>query len=518
MKRFNDLKISTKVLAGQVIAAVFTIIAGVLGLYSIIVLGVIFSIGLGIMISREAGILSASIAKITEDIREKTAAVQKIVQGDLTFHVKLQSNKDLLGIGINDLIDLLNNLTAESNACAAAASDGALTESIILSSENDNINACIDSITSLVEDTEMLSVQVMQGNLNFRIDGERHAGDFARIVNSFNRALDSVIQPLNVASSHIRQIGEGEIPQKITEEYQGEFNQLKNNINSCIDGLGGLVEGKIALERMRSNDFSAKVEGNYQGIFAGIAESINMISDQILHIIDILCEISDGNLNELAQLKSTGKKCANDTLLPAIVTMMENIKDLEDETHDLSVSAVQGKLSARGNVERFKGVYANIIEGTNQTLDAVTNSAYEVIEVLKEVANGNLQASVKGNYVGDHAAIKNAINETVENIRGYIYEISSVLSGISSGNLDIEITMEHKGDFVEIGDSLKNIINTLNQTMGDFGNAAEQVSSGSRQVSEGSQTLAQGSTEQASSIQELTASISAIAEQSRDNA
>ena len=269
---------------------------------------------------------------------------------------------------------------------------------------------------------------------------------------------------------------------------------------------------------MRSNDFSAKVEGRYHGVFAGIAESVNMISDRILHIIDVLALISEGNLDDLPRLKGVGKRCENDTLLPTIVAMMESIQALSDETQMLSDSAIEGKLSTRGNVEKFKGVYANIIEGTNRTLDAVTGSAHEVIEVLGEVANGNLQTSVKGNYRGDHAAIKNAINGTIEILRSYIDEISGVLSNISSGNLDIEITMEHKGDFVEIGDSLKNIIETLNQTMSDFENAAEQVSSGSRQVSEGSQTLAQGSTEQASSIQELTASISEIAEQSKENA
>lgn len=120
-----------------------------------------------------------------------------------------------------------------------------------------------------------------------------------------------------------------------------------------------------------------------------------------------------------------------------------------------------------------------------------------MLGVLEQMAQGNLQVEVEGNYRGDHGLLKAALNETLWNLRAYLREISEVLAQISDCNLDLEITMVHKGDFTEIGDSLKSIIMILNQVMGNFENAADQVSAGSRQVSDGSQFLAQGSTEQA---------------------
>ncbi len=598
MKWFFDLKISTKILAGHIIAAIFTVIAGVLGIYffknfeaanlglneagmatALILLtaavGIIFAVGLGIMASRSIIKQFEKVSELAdkaaaENIKEKTAAVEKIASGDLTFQLKLQSNRDMLGISINSLIDTLRKLVAEADAFTASALDGnlehrgdaekfsgvyngiiknynktidALAEPINISSEyiekiskgnipgkittaakggfnkiTDNINNCIDSINSLIEDTEMLSSQVMQGDLSARATSEKHTGDFAKIVKYFNSTLDSVIGPLNVAASHIEQIGRGEIPEKITEEYKGEFNDLKNSINSCIDGLGGLVEGKYILRRMSFNDYSVKMEGAYSGIFGEMSESISMVSDRILHLLKVLNEISAGDLNALVELKSIGKRSEKDTLMPTIIEMMENIKALVDETSMLSKEAIEGKLAIRGNAEKFNGEYAKVIQGINNTLDAVIEPVREAFEVLQEMAKGNLQVTMVGNYQGDHAAIKSAMNETVENIRSYLNEISDVLIQICNSNLDLAITADYKGDFIEIKDSLNHIILSLSQVMTDFGNAAEQVSSGSRQVSEGSQTLAQGSTEQASSIQELTASISEIAEQSKDNA
>lgn len=571
MKWFLDLKICTKVLTGNIIAAIFTVITGVLGIYFIknfeaealglyetgmatafiiltVAVGIILAVGLGIMASRSIRKQFEKVSELAdkaaaENIKEKTAAIEKIASGDLTFQLKIQSSRDILEISINSLIDTLRKLATEADALAAAALDGnlehrgdakkfsgvykgiienynktidTLVEPINVSSEY--LENSIDSINSLIEDAEMLSSQVMQGNLSARADAEKHTGDFAKIVKCFNSTLDSVIEPLGVAASHIKQIGMGEIPEKITEEYKGEFNDLKNSINSCIDGLGGLVEGKDILRRMSYNDYSVKMEGAYSGVFGEMSESISMVSDRILHLLKVLDEISAGDLNALAELKSIGKRSENDTLMPTIIEMMESIKALVDETRMLSEEATGGKLSIRGNIEKFNGEYANVIQGINNTLDAVSAPVREAFGVLQEMAKGNLQVSMEGHYQGDHAAIKNAMNETVGNIRSYLDEISDVLEQICNFNLDLAITADYKGDFREIKDSLNHIILSLSQVMTDFGNAAEQVSSGSRQVSEGSQTLAQGSTEQASSIQELTASISEIAEQSKDNA
>ena len=66
-------------------------------------------------------------------------------------------------------------------------------------------------------------------------------------IEGVNKILDSVSAPLHVASKFLEHIGKGEIPAKIAEDYNGEFNVLKNNLNACVDGLSGLVETNAVL-------------------------------------------------------------------------------------------------------------------------------------------------------------------------------------------------------------------------------------------------------------------------------
>jgi len=518
----------------------------------------------------EIGLIGRGFAEIAENVKAQTEAAQKIAAGDLFVEIKPRSKKDVLGISMGSVVDSLKCLVAEAENMTAAALGGklesrgnadqfdggykkiiggfnetidALVNPLKTSAEyikriskgdipekitaeyngdfNDiknNLNTCIDAVNALIEDAMMLSDSAVEGKLRARADASKHGGDFAKIIKGVNQTLDAVIGPLNVAAGYIEQIGKGKIPEKITDEHKGDFADIKNSINSCIDGMGGLVEGKDILKQMSQNDYSNQVSGSYLGIYSEIAESVNLVADRINHTIEILNDISMGDFKDLATLKSVGKRSENDNLLPTVIRTIENIKSLVEETETLSRSAVEGKLSTRGETDKFKGEYAKVIEGINQTLDAVIEPIREASAVLQEMAKGNLQITMEGNYRGDHAEIKNALNGTIENIRSYVSEISSVLAGIGEGNLNQSITADYRGDFVAIKDSLNNIIGSLNEVMGDIGDAADQVAAGSRQVSDGSQALSQGSTEQASSIQQLTASIAEIATQTKQNA
>ena len=194
------------------------------------------------------------------------------------------------------------------------------------------------------------------------------------------------------------------------------------------------------------------------------------------------------------------------------------LKAMLADADALAQAAVEGHLSTRADAEKHQGDFKKIVEGVNNTLDAVIKPVQESSAVLAEMSKGDLSVSVKGDYMGDHAIIKDALNGTISAIRGYIGEISTVLGEMARGNLNVSIESEYKGDFIALKDSINAIIASLNNVLGDIGLAADQVASGTRQVSDGSQDISQGATEQSSAIEELTASVSEIAEQTRQNA
>ena len=335
----------------------------------------------------------------------------------------------------------------------------------------------MENLKTTISDIDMLAQSSLDGKLDVRADVSKHQGDFRKIVQGVNGTLDAVIGPLNVAAEYIDRISKGDIPPKVTETYKGDFNEIKNNLNACIDGLGGLVEANAVLQRMADNDYSVQVSGQYAGIFSNVADAVNLVQTRVNHTIDILHNISRGDMKDLESLKQVGngkgKRSENDRLIPTTIRMMESLKATIADIDLLAQSSLEGRLATRADASKHEGDYQKIVEGVNNTLDALVAPVNETVECIERMAEGDLTVQVTGDYKGDLAKMKDALNATLE---------------------------------------------ALNDILGQVNTAADQVVSGSQQVSDAAQSLSQGATEQASSLEEITASMTEMNSQTKQNA
>src|SRR5579872_203040 len=111
------------------------------------------------------------------------------------------------------------------------------------------MNQSIDAINALVADANMLSKAAVEGKLSTRADASKHQGDFRKVVEGVNATLDAVIGPLNVAADYVDKISKGNIPAKITDNYNGDFNTIKSNLNACVDAVNAMVSDAGMLSR-----------------------------------------------------------------------------------------------------------------------------------------------------------------------------------------------------------------------------------------------------------------------------
>ena len=199
-------------------------------------------------------------------------------------------------------------------------------------------------------------------------------------------------------------------------------------------------------------------------------------------------------------------------------TIVTTIKDLTDDINMLIAGVLAGSFTMRADESKHNGAYRQIIEGFNTTLGAMLLPINESADVLHELSKGNLSVSVEGEFEGDFAIIKDALNGTIKTLKGYIDEITRVLSDIAKGVLTVSIETEFKGDFIALKESINQSIGAFNGVLGNINLASEEVAMGAAQLSKGSQTISQDATEQASSLEQLTASVSSIAEQTKNNA
>lgn len=492
--------------SNQAIAASSTMMMIIL-----LVVGLILALLLGVLI---ASTITKPIARINMMIKEMSL-------GHLGMRLNMDYQDEVgeMAAAMDHFADDLQHVVIETMHQISA---GDVSADIEPKDDQDEITPAlkqtIETIRGLIAESVLMSQAAVEGRLEIRSNADDFDGGFREILVGFNHTLDALVVPLNVAAECVSQIGCGIIPEKIEDTYYGDFETFKNSINACIDGLAALKEGNLVLGLMNQNDFSQSIQGDYLGIYAEIAESINGIRRLLLTITRIAGNISQGNLSDLPNLQQEGKRSDNDRLMPTLVAMIENINLLVAETETMAQIAVEGDLSHRGDSSKFSGEYATVVDGFNQTLDAVIEPIREASNVLQDLAHGNLHTMVMGAYKGDHAKIKEDLNQTVVSLEAYVGEITGTLEEMGRGNLNQEITSEFRGDFAAIKNSLNGINRQLSTTLSDIDEVSAQVETGAIQISDSGQALAQGTTEQASSIQELTASIEEVADETKSNA
>jgi methyl-accepting chemotaxis protein len=184
-----------------------------------------------------------------------TAEVQKLVDAAVNGRLDTRADPDMFTgnnraiiTGLNETLDAV---IAPLNVAAEYVdriSKGEVPDKITDVYKGDfneiknNLNQCIDAINALVIDANMLSKAAIQGKLDTRADASKHQGDYKAIVEGVNGTLDAVIGPLNVAAEYVDRIAKGETPKKITDDYNGDFNEIKNNINQLIEANGKICE------------------------------------------------------------------------------------------------------------------------------------------------------------------------------------------------------------------------------------------------------------------------------------
>jgi methyl-accepting chemotaxis protein len=270
-----------------------------------------------------------------------------------------------------------------------------------------------------------------------------------------------VIGPLNVAADYVDQISKGVVPQKITGTYNGDFNTIKNNLNACIDGLGGLVEANAVLQKMALNDYTASVDGKYQGVFASVAQAVNEVRSRISHLIGTIKDVSQGDLHELPDYKKVGRRSEHDELVPTLIGMMENIKALVDDVNMLTLAAADGKLSTRADTAKHQGDYRRIVEGFNGTLDKIWLPISEEIHVLRQIRGGNLREKVEIACKGDQEKLKDAVN----GVRDWLIELIGFVTKIANGNMTA--TMEKASEQDQIHEWLALMKSNINALAAD---------------------------------------------------
>ena len=127
-----------------------------------------------------------------------------------------------------------------------------------------------DEIARLVE-------AIKAGRLDTRADAEAFTGQDRQMLEGVNELVDAFMAPFNMTAEYVDRVSKGDIPEKITDEYKGDFNEVKNNLNALLDAMNGLIEGaKTMADAAAAGQLDTRVDvSQFQGAWQTIIQGLN---------------------------------------------------------------------------------------------------------------------------------------------------------------------------------------------------------------------------------------------------
>ena len=140
----------------------------------------------------------------------------------------------------------------------------------------------------------------------------------------------------------------------------------------------------------------------------------------------------------------------------------DSIAAVVSESNMLSVAAVEGRLDARGDADKFSGGYWEIVAGINKTFESVARPLKGMSRSIEMISKGNMPKIIDKKFKGDYDVLKNSVNKCVEAINFLITDVNMLAEAGVEGKLDIRAdASKHQGDYGKIIEGINNTLDAV---------------------------------------------------------
>jgi methyl-accepting chemotaxis protein len=394
-------------------------------------------------------VLHHSFGALVDHIRASAKAVEKVAQGDLDIDVEVRSEQDILGKNLNSMVTTLRSVLAGMDKLyqEQKAGDieymipadqfvGAYKEvvkgvnaavelhvgnilkilgivasyaegdfSIVLERlpgkqvlANEKIDLLRNNLLALNKELNSLAQAVLEGDLETRANAQAFQGDWAKLVGGANGLVDAFVAPFTVAADYIDRISKGDIPSRITDEYKGDFNEIKNNLNVLIDAMNEVTS---VAQEIAGGNLMVTVKERSAGdtLMQAMTNMVRSLTEVTVSIQGASTQVASGSqeLSSSAQQISQGateQAASAEEASSSMEEMSANIKQNTDNAQQTEKIALKAADDAR---ESGRAV--------TETVGAMREIAGK-ISIIEEIARQTnllaLNAAIEAARAGEH--------------------------------------------------------------------------------------------------------------------
>lgn len=520
--------------------------------------------------------------------------VRETVKGDVLkkaadFRAILESTTSGFGVDAADWfkvqtakINLLkkaeNQLTAAFTHDAGEKASQALTALIIVAVITMLLLLVSGTLTFLglrgiersINGAVKITKAIAKGDFSMRMDADGKERYFVDLRDGINDLVSNLDQCLNDIMSSLKAVEEGDLTQKITNDYEGIFDALKQATNAvtfkldraintdvspmveaaikgdfssrittddyigCYKELGDLLNNMsikvgagmddvmVSLQALEQNDLTHEITSEYEGLFDVVKQASNTTTENLANVVrgiaDVASEVANGS-SEIAK----GNAQLNDSTQEQAAALEETAASIEEitgtiqQTADNSRQANQLASEAQQQAESGSGVVDQATEAMSG-INASSKKIADIIGVIDEIAFQTnllaLNAAVEAARAGEQGRGFAVVAGEVRSLAQRSAEAAKEIKGLINDSVS---SVEEGSRLVdESGEALKTIVKSVqkvNEIVAEISAASQEQAEGVEQINKAIAQLDSGTQQNAAMVEEVNAASENLDEQ-----
>jgi len=448
---------------------------------------------------------------ITLPLVRAMEASNRLAEGDLTIEI-VADREDEAGQLLKSMKNMIDSLRSLATTAERVA-EGDLAVEVVVRSDRDvlarNLHGMLETLKGLRQETDELIGAVRDGRLSVRGNARTFSGGWGELLTGINQLVDAFVQPIQVTATALNRISRGDIPEKITAEYKGDFNEIKNNLNSLIDAMNSITA--LAQELSAGNlTVEVKERSERDELMKALASMVNKLRDVVADIMIAADNVTSGS----QQLSSTSEEMSQGATEQA-ASAEEASSSMEQMSSNIRQNADNAAQTERIAIKSA----ADAIEGgkaVGNTVSAMKEIASK-ISIIEEIARQTnllaLNAAIEAARAGEHGKGFAVVASEVRKLAERSQKAAGEISELSSSSVEVA---------VRAGELLATIVPDIQRTselVQEISAACREQDTGAEQINKAIQQLDQVIQQNASAAEEMSSTaeeLSSQAEQLQD--
>jgi len=239
----------------------------------------------------------------------------------------------------------------------------------------------------------------MQGALGAQVNTGDLGGAWRILLDLVNNMSTNLTAQFRAIAEVTTSVARGDLSKKLTADVRGEFQDLKDTINTMVDQLNSFASEVSRVAREVGTE--GKLGGQAQvpgaaGTWRDLTDNVNTmaanLTGQVRAIADVTTAVANGDLSKQMTTEAKGEILE---LKNTINTMIDQLNSFASEVARVAHEVgTEGILGGQAHVKGVAGTWKDLTDNVNTMAANLTGQVRAIAEVTTSVACGDLSKKI----------------------------------------------------------------------------------------------------------------------------